>query len=119
MRKCRRNITIVNNEIDYDKLAQAIVNAEEKKAKLHWYFWVFIVLMGIISVFFFLLFIAGLTLGKYVDALKMLMISLGAIFMLGASFFIGKTEDKNYIIGLGGLMFSFVSIVIAVIAFGG
>ena len=28
MRKCRRNITIVNNEIDYDKLAEAIVKAQ-------------------------------------------------------------------------------------------
>ncbi|MBQ5320901.1 MAG: hypothetical protein J6K88_02385, partial [Oscillospiraceae bacterium] len=28
MRKRRRNITIVNNEIDYDKLAEAIVNAQ-------------------------------------------------------------------------------------------
>lgn len=37
MRKCRRNITIINNEIDYDKLAQAIVKSkqieEENEAK--------------------------------------------------------------------------------------
>lgn len=40
MRKCRSNVTIVNNEIDYDKLAEAIVkakqieeeNADKKKA---------------------------------------------------------------------------------------
>lgn len=30
MRKHRRNITIVNNEIDYDKLAEAIVNAQSR-----------------------------------------------------------------------------------------
>lgn len=30
MRKRRRNITIVNNEIDYEKLAEAIVKANEK-----------------------------------------------------------------------------------------
>lgn len=30
MRKHRRNITIINNEIDYDKLAEAIVNAQRK-----------------------------------------------------------------------------------------
>ena len=30
MRKRRRNITIINSEIDYDKLAQAIAKAQEK-----------------------------------------------------------------------------------------
>ncbi len=30
MRRHRRNITIINNEIDYDKLAEAIVNAQKK-----------------------------------------------------------------------------------------
>lgn len=30
MRKHRRNITIINNEIDYDKLAEAIVKAQRK-----------------------------------------------------------------------------------------
>ena len=30
MRKHRRNITIINNKIDYDKLAEAIVNAQRK-----------------------------------------------------------------------------------------
>lgn len=29
MRPCRRNITIINNEIDYDKLAEAIIRANE------------------------------------------------------------------------------------------
>ena len=31
MRKCRRNITIINNDIDYDKLAKAIVDANVQK----------------------------------------------------------------------------------------
>lgn len=31
MRKRRRNITVVNNEIDYDKLAEAIVKANTKQ----------------------------------------------------------------------------------------
>lgn len=30
MRRCRKNITIIHNEIDYDKLAEAIVNAQMK-----------------------------------------------------------------------------------------
>lgn len=30
MRKRRRNITIVNNEIDYDKLAEAIIKAQNR-----------------------------------------------------------------------------------------
>ena len=34
MRKRRRNIIIINNEIDYDKLADVIVNAQNKKDKL-------------------------------------------------------------------------------------
>lgn len=29
MRKCRRCIKIINNEIDYDKLAEAIIRANE------------------------------------------------------------------------------------------
>ena len=33
MRKRRRNITIVNNEIDYDKLAEAIVKAQNDAKK--------------------------------------------------------------------------------------
>ena len=34
MRKRRRNITIVNNEIDYDKLAEAIVKAQNDAKNL-------------------------------------------------------------------------------------
>lgn len=32
MRKYRRNITIINNDIDYDKLAKAIVDANVQKS---------------------------------------------------------------------------------------
>lgn len=129
MRKRRRNITIVNNEIDYDKLAEAIVNAEEKKkakenaefknAKLSWGFWIIIVLTMLAGIFFLLLSINALVQNHYIDALKTFLFVLGDAFLIEASVFIGKTKDKNYIIGLGGLVFSFVSIVITVVTYGG
>ena len=31
MRRCRKNVTIIHNEIDYDKLAEAIVRAQADK----------------------------------------------------------------------------------------
>lgn len=33
MRKCRKNITVIKNQIDYDKLAEAFVRANEKLEK--------------------------------------------------------------------------------------
>lgn len=124
-----KKIYHVNNEIDYEKLAEAIVNAEEKKkakenekfkkAKLSWGFKLIIVLSIIACVCFLLLSISALILGKYIDALKMFMFVLGVVFLIIASIFIGKTKDKNYIIGLGGLVFSFISIVITVFTYGG
>lgn len=124
-----KKIYHINNEIDYNKLAEAIVNAEEKKkakeneefkkAKLSWGFWLIIVLSIIAGIYFLLLSISAIILGEYIDALKTFMFVLGDVFLIVASVFIGKTKDKNYIIGLGGLVFSFVSIVITVVTYGG
>ena len=65
MRKSRRNITIVNNEIDYDKLAEAIVKAnaihqEQYSPSREWMkyilipiFWGVAILSGILAVAMF------------------------------------------------------------------
>ena len=65
MRKRRRNITVVNNEIDYDKLAEAIVKANTKQQEQYspsreWMnyilipiFWGVAILSGILAIAMF------------------------------------------------------------------
>lgn len=146
MAKKKSNPTVVNNiesvnmEIDYDKLAEAIVKAQEKanekysvsrelmKFVITPIFWILTVFSGVLSITFFAFLFASakdlLSNENWVaGGLSLLFVFFVALFTLILTVFLGLTakeideeNDRNYIASIFSNIVAIVALIVALIA---
>lgn len=139
MRKCRRNITIVNNEIDYDKLAEAIVKAnarhqEQYSPSREWMkyilipiFWGVAILSGILAIAMFVSLCQNLTTifktATIADDIALLFEFFITFFTAGFCMFsivtakeIDKENDRTYIASMFSNIVAIAALVVALVA---
>lgn len=146
MAKKKNNTTVVNNidsvnlEIDYDKLAEAIVKAQQKaneqysvsrelmKTIITPTLWILAVVCGFISLAFFIVLITSITdlmnaenwLVGFVSVpllFFIVMFSAMLAFLLGATAKeIDKENDRNYISSMFSNVVAIVALIVALIA---
>lgn len=139
MRKCRRNITLIRNEIDYDKLAEAIVKATAKQQEQYspsreWMkyilipiFWIVAVLSGLLAVGMFIslcqniptVFESGISTGIITALFELLIIFFIAtfcVFSIVSAKEIDKENDRNYVASMFSNIVAVVALVVALVA---
>ncbi len=139
MRKHRRNITIINNEIDYDKLAEAIVNANNKQQELYspsreWMkyiltpiFWGVAVLSGILAIAMLIYTFKNINKvfddGTLIEILTVVFEFMIALFGLGFCVFsvvtaieIDKENDRTYVASMFSNIVAIAALVVALVA---
>ena len=139
MRKRRRNITIVNNEIDYDKLAEAIVKAntisqEKYSPSREWMkyilvpiFWGIAILSGILAVAMFISLCRNISSvfssGTLTEILVFIFEALMTFFTFVFSIFsvitakeIDKENDRTYVASVFSNIVAIAALVVALVA---
>ena len=146
MAKKKNNTTVVNNidsvnvEIDYDKLAEAIVKAQQKaneqysvsremmKFVITPVFWILTFVTGFISVAFWGVLITSANdmlndENWLAGAITLLIVFFIAFFSLALTFFLGATakeidneKDRNYISSMFSNVVAIVALIVALIA---
>lgn len=139
MRKRRRNITIVNNEIDYDKLAEAIVKANSKQQEEYspsreWMkyilipiFWGIAILSGILAIAMFISLCQNITSvfesGMSTEIIAFLFEFLITFFTAGFCVFsivtakeIDKENDRTYVASMFSNIVAIAALVVALVA---
>lgn len=139
MRKRRRNITIVNNEIDYDKLAEAIVKANTKQQEQYspsreWMkyilipiFWGVAILSGILAIAMFVSLFQNTTAifktATITDDIAFLFEFLITFFTAGFCVFsivtakeIDKENDRTYVASMFSNIVAIAALVVALVA---
>lgn len=139
MRKRRRNITIVNNEIDYDKLAEAIVKANTKQQEQYspsreWMkyilipiFWGVAILSGILAIAMFVSLFQNTTAilktATITDDIAFLFEFLITFFTAGFCVFsivaakeIDKENDRSYVASMFSNIVAIAALVVALVA---
>ena len=146
MAKKKNNTTVVNNidsvnlEIDYDKLAEAIVKAQQKaneqysvsremmKFVITPVFWILTFVTGFISVAFWGVLITSANdmlndENWLAGAITLLIVFFIAFFSLALTFFLGATakeidneNDRNYISSMFSNVVAIVALIVALIA---
>ena len=139
MRNRRRNITIVNNEIDYDKLAEAIVKANTKQQEQYspsreWMkyilipiFWGVAILSGILAIAMFISLCQNITSvfasGTLTEIAAFLFEFLITFFTAGFCVFsivtakeIDKENDRTYIASMFSIIVAIAALVVALVA---
>lgn len=139
MRKRRRNITVVNNEIDYDKLAEAIVKANAKHQEQYspsreWMKYILTpiflgvaILSGILAIAMFIslcqnityVFESG-TLTGIITLLLWFFITFFAagfcVFSIVAAKEIDKENDRTYVASMFSNIVAIATLVVALVA---
>lgn len=139
MRKHRRNMTIINNEIDYDKLAEAIVKANNKQQELYspsreWMkyiltpiFWGVAVLSGILAIAMLIYAFKNINKafdgGTLIEILTVVFEFMIALFGLGFCVFsvvtaieIDKENDRTYVASMFSNIVAIAALVVALVA---
>ena len=146
MAKKKNNTTVVNNidsvnlEIDYDKLAEAIVKARKKENEQYSVsremmkfvitpvFWILTFVTGFISVAFWGVLITSANdmlndENWLAGAITLLIVFFIAFFSLALTFFLGATakeidneNDRNYISSMFSNVVAIVALIVALIA---
>jgi len=139
VRKRRRNITIVNNDIDYDKLAEAIVRANAKQQESYspsreWMkyiltpiFWGIAILSGILAIAMFISLCQSIVTvfksGALTEILAFLFEFLIAFFTAGFCIFsiftakeIDKENDRTYVASIFSNIVAMSALVVALVA---
>lgn len=138
MRKRRKNVTIIHNEIDYDKLAEAIVRANTKKQNTYspsgeWMkfvltpiFWGIAVLSGVLGVGMIISICQNITTvfesGVW-NGIATLIIELAiALFAIGFCVFsvmsareIDKEADRGYIASMFSNIVAITALIVALV----
>ena len=139
MRRHRKNITIINNEIDYEKLADAIVKANNKQQESYspsreWMKYILIpifigvsILSGLLSIAVFISIFKNIT-TVFVDIsfsslLTFIFELLIAFFTLGFCVFsivtvreIDKENDRTYVASMFSNIVAIAALVVALVA---
>ena len=139
MRKSRRNLTIINNEIDYDKLAEAIIKAntnsqetyspsrECMKYVLNPVFWCVAIFTEILAIAMFVSILKSVTTvfasGNLNQITALFFEFALTLFMAGFSIItiitakeIDKENDRNYIASMFSNIVAIAALVISLIA---
>lgn len=139
MRRRRRNITVVNNEIDYDKLAEAIVKANTKQQEQYspsreWMkyilipiFWGVAILSGLLTIGMFISLCQNISVvfegGILTGILTILFEFLITFFTAGFCVFsivtakeIDKENDRTYIASMFSNIVAIAALVVALVA---
>ena len=139
MRKRRRNNTIVNNEIDYDKLAEAIVKANSKQQEGYspsreWMkyilipiFWGIAIFSGILAIAMFISLcqnaIAIFKTGTIADDIALLFEFLITFFTAGFCVFsivtakeIDKENNRTYVASMFSNIVAIAALVVSLVA---
>ena len=139
MRKRRKNITIINNEIDYDKLAEAIVKANAKHQEQYspsreWMkyilipiFWGVAIISGLLAIAMFVSLCQNATaIFKTVtiaDDIALLFEFLITFFTAGFCVFsivaakeIDKENDRTYVASMFSNIVAIAALVVALVA---
>lgn len=139
MRKRRRNITVVNNEIDYDKLADAIARATQKQQEHYspsreWMkyilipiFWGIAILSGILAIAMFISLCQSITSvfesGTLAEIVAFLFEFLITFFTAGFCVFsivtakeIDKENDRIYVATMFSNIVAISALVVALVA---
>ena len=139
MRKHRRSITIVNNEIDYDKLAEAIVKAntkqqEEYSPSREWMkyilipiFWGVAIISGLLAIAMFVSLCQNATAifktATITDDIALLFEFLITFFTAGFCVFsivtakeIDKENDRSYVASMFSNIVAIAALVVSLVA---
>jgi len=139
VRRRRRNIAVVNNEIDYDKLAEAIVRANTKQQEKYstsreWMkyilvpiFWGIAILSGILAIAMFISLCQNMTTvfenGTLMENLVFLFKIFIAFFSVSFCAFsivaakeIEKENDRTYVASMFSNIVATVALAVAIIA---
>ena len=139
MRNRRRNITIVKNEIDYDKLAESIVKANAKHHEQYspsreWMkyillpiFWGVAILSGILAIAMFVVFCQNISdvfkTATITDDIALLFEFFITFFTAGFCVFsiitakeIDKEKDRTYIASMFSNIVAIAALVVALVA---
>ena len=139
MRKRRRSITIVNNEIDYDKLAEAIVKAnaghqEQYSPSREWMkyilipiFWGVAILSGLLTIGMFISLCQNISVvfesGTLIELLTFLFEFIITFFTAGFCVFsivtakeIDKENDRTYVASMFSNIVTIAALVVALVA---
>ena len=139
MRKRRRNITIVNNEMDYDKLAEAIVKANTKQLEKYspsreWmkyilipFFRILAIASGLLAIAMFVSLCKNITSifesGTLTEITAFLFEFLITFFTAGFCVFslvtakeIDKENDRTYIASMFSNIVAIAALVVALVA---
>lgn len=139
MRKSRRNLTIINNDIDYDKLAEAIIKAntnlqETYSPSREWMkyilipiFWAIAILSGILAITMFISLCQNITAvfvsGTIPEILTFLFEFLMTFFTAGFCVFsivtakeIDKENDRIYVASMFSNIVAIAALVVALVA---
>ena len=139
MRKRRRNITVVNNEIDYDKLAEAIVKANAKHQEQYspsreWMkyilipiFWGVAIISGLLAIAMFVSLCQNVTAifktATITDDIALLFEFLITFFTAGFCVFsivtakeIDKENDRSYVASMFSNIVAIAALVVALVA---
>ena len=139
MRRRRRNITVVNNEIDYDKLAEAIVKANTKQQEQYspsreWMkyilipiFWGVAILSGLLTIGMVISLCQNISVvfegGILTGILTILFEFLITFFTAGFCVFsivtakeIDKENDRTYIASMFSNIVAIAALVVALVA---
>ena len=139
MRKRRKNITIINNEIDYDKLAEAIVKANSKQQEQYspsreWMkyillpiFWGLTILSGVLAITMFISLckntpavFENTTLTKIATFLFEAFITFFTMGFCAFSFIttkeIDKEKDRTYISSMFSNIVAIAALVVSLVA---
>lgn len=139
MRKCRRTITVVNNEIDYDKLAEAIVKANAKHQEQYspsreWMkyilipiFWGVAILSGVLAVAMVVSLCQNSTnvfkTATFTDDIALLFEFLITFFTVGFCVIsivtakeVDKEKDRTYVASMFSNIIAIVALVVSLVA---
>ena len=139
MRQRRRNKTIVNNEIDYDKLAEAIVKANTKQQEQYspsreWMkhilipiFWGVAIISGLLAIAMFVSLCQNATAifktATITDDIALLFEFLITFFTIGFCVFsivaakeIDKENDRTYVASMFSNIVAIAALVVALVA---
>ena len=139
MRKHRRNLTVINNEIDYDKLAEAIVAANKKQQQVdspsrEWMkyilipiFWGVSIVSGILGIVMFISLCKDansvLDSVTFMDDITFLLKFITVLFSFGFCAFsivaakeIEKEYDRNYVAAMFSNIVAIAALVVALVA---
>ena len=115
----------ITNEIDYDKLADAIVNAQEKKEKIDrenfknkkisGFTKFFSVGCIAVAIFLVLVSIPSFVERDIISGLKILLMSALFIVLRFALIITAKTTDKNYSINVAAVTLALAAVILDVI----